>query len=820
MKFTISALRKFLDTSASLEQISQCLTNIGFEVESIIDQGKILDQFSVAKIVDCLNHPNSSKLKICSVEVEGNSMPLQIVCGASNARSGIKVAYAKIDSVIPASQLKIKKAKIAGIESNGMLCSFEELEIEGECPGIIEIPEQFAIGTKISEVFNKNDAVIEIYVTPNRPDCLGVYGIARELSAIGLGVLKNFPIPKIESNFHSDLIVENNQANACDYAVFYHLKNIKNCQSPQWLKDQLIAIGYKPISAIVDILNLVMHQTSQPLHAYDANKSGSKITIDFADQGSSFTSLQNQNYVLDNKILVIKNPQQNLAVAGIIGGLESSCSFETTDLIIESAHFNAEHITFAGRKLNILSEARHRFERNCDASNCDLAINYALQLILEICQTTATKISQKIVSGELPKIRTIDFKFDKFEKLIGIKIDQQKALNILEKLGFKQLDNFNFAIPSYRNDINLNEDLIEEIIRIYGYNYIEKQQLSSSIDNSSVIDTNQQNKLINKITTNNNYFQIEYNNSSYLSFNCQKISHSLINRGFNETINWSFVDHKISKLFAKINPQLFLQNPVSSEMDYLRPTLAIGLVNSYQKNSLRNFNNLSLFEVGNIFKDINHQQLSIAGLRAGKNLENNHYQTPRDFDVFDIKSDLLNCLENLNLKINNLDFVQNNLPQYYHPHRSASIALGKNILGYFGELHPLINQKFSIKNRLNLFEIFVTNQLTNKKSTNYKTFIANDFPVVERDFAFIVDKDLAVNELIKTISNVEKNLIQQINIFDIYAGKNIESNKKSVALNVKIQAQDRTLTSDEIENLSQNIILKVESSLNAKLRNI
>ncbi|MFM7620463.1 MAG: phenylalanine--tRNA ligase subunit beta [Alphaproteobacteria bacterium] len=818
MKFTLASLKEFLETNASLNEICEKLTAIGLEVESVIDQGAILNQFSVAKIVSCQNHPNSSKLKICQVEVADNSIPLQIVCGASNARQGIKVAYAKIDSVIPASKMIIKKAKIAGIESNGMLCSAQELELGNDSQGIIEIDDRFNIGCKISEVFNKNDAVIEIYVTPNRADCLGLYGIARDLSACGLGKLKKLSTSKIAGDFEINFSVDNEDINACNYVIFRQIKNIKNCQSPQWLKDKIEAVGFNSISAIVDITNYVMHLTSQPMHAYDSQKINQKITIGYADNFKDFTSLQNQSYKIDEDILTIKDQEKILAIAGIIGSSSSSCNDNTCDIVLESASFNSNHITKSGRKLNILSESRHRFERTSDPHNCELAIDLATNLILEICSDKNAQISHKKIIGELPKNRQIKFNYDKFEKLIGFTIDENKAKEILFNLGFDCDDNFNLSIPSYRSDINIDEDIIEEIIRIYGYDHIKAKPITNISDYKPTI-TNHKNKSQNIETKNHQHFQIKYNNSYFLNYYSQKINNCLINRAMNETINWSFVDNNISKLFDDNKSELFLENPVSSEMNYLRPTLAIGLINSYQKNALRSNTNLSLFEIGNIFINLNHQQLSIAGLRAGKNCEANHHQANRDFDVFDVKADLLACLETINLKTSNLEFTQNNIPPYYHPHRSASILIGKNILGYCGEIHPALNQKFAIKNRLNLFEIFLDEQIINKKPSTFKAYIANDFPVVDRDFAFIVDKNLPVNDLIKTITNIDKNLIKKVNIFDIFSGKNIEQNKKSVALNVKIQADDRTLTTIEIDELSTKIITQVNTKFNACLRN-
>ncbi len=791
MKFTLSSLKEHLATHATLEEICAKLTSIGLELESLDDKSKILAPFTVAKILEAKPHENSTKLKICSVETADSTTPLQIICGAANARSGLKVVYAPIGSVIPTNQMQIKKAKIAGIESSGMLCSARELGLGNEDSGIIAIDEKWPVGTKITEVFSLNDAVIEINVTPNRGDCLGIYGIARDLAASGIGELKKFEIKKISGQFSFPIEVKNNDPTAyrlSPIAYFRYFKNIKNCESPQWLKEKLTTIGMNSISAIVDITNYVMLVLNRPMHAYDANKINGALAIRFAEKDEKFTSLKNEEFILDEKILVISDAEKTVGIAGIIGSKNSACDFNSSEILLEAAFFNPSAIAFSGRKLNIQSDARHRFERGVDEKTCEEGIDLATQLILEICGGEVSEI--KIV-GQKSAPKKIEFDFAKIKKLTGVEVEVDEAEKILTNLGFlgvrrQALGVSEIEIPSHRHDIFAAEDLVEEIIRIHGYDKIKTEQLPTAYRLSPIASLH-------------------------------KTRACLAANGMTEVINWSFVDSNLVEIFANKNEKLILANPISSEMDHMRPTLAIGLVESYKKNSLRNFSDLAFFEIGNIFvEDV--QKPMIAGLRAGKNKEQNHFHDERDFDIFDVKKDFFDVIEIFGLRGESLQLNTSDAPKYYHPHRSATLKLGKNIVGFFGELHPAIAKKFDLRSRVNIFEIFVDTLPSSQKSSSRKAFTTNDLPIVERDFAFLTDKNQTVGDIIKTIASADKQLIKEVNIFDIFSGKNIAEDKKSVALRVKIQPQEKTLTSDEIEAVSKKIIDAVEKSCKASIR--
>jgi phenylalanyl-tRNA synthetase beta chain len=791
MKFTLSWLKEYLDTSASLEEICSTLTNIGLEVEEVEDKSKSLAYFSVAQIIEAVAHENSNKLQICKVQTADSKEPLQVICGAKNARTGLKIAFAPIGSIIPTNQMVIKKAKIAGVESSGMLCSASELGLGENSEGIIEIDDKYEIGTKITDIYGLNDAIIEINVTPNRGDCLGIYGIARDLSASGIGKLKKLEISKSASKFPLTLPISNEAISACDLAAFRHIKNVKNCPSPKWLKDKLSAIGINSISAIVDITNYVMIALNRPMHAYDSSKIKDSLQIRFAKESEKFISLKNEEFTLDAKMLVIADSEKSLGIAGIIGASNSSCDLETTEILLESAFFSPSSVAYAGRKLNILSDARYRFERGVDINSCIDGIELATQLIVEICGGEVSEI--KLVGNQELENKKVEFDLTKIKKLIGIEVPTERALQILSDLNFTtdriSENKFSVTIPSSRHDISRSEDLVEEIVRIYGYNNINPQKL----DITEILSSNspiRQSKI------------------------------SLASNGLTETINWSFCDENLVEIFTDKNDKLLLANPISIELNYMRPNLLIGLLESYRKNSLRSFSNLSLFEIGKVFLGTSEseQKLMISGIRAGKNKEQDHYQDQRDFDIFDVKKDLLNIVEIFGIKADSLQISNAEAPKYYHPHRFAAFKLGKNLIGYFGEIHPKVAKKFDLKNRVNAFEIFIDNLPQTKKSNSRKSFVVNDLQAVERDFAFLVNKDQAIGDLIKTIANCDKQLITEVNIFDIFSGKNIPADKKSVALRIKIQPIEKTLTSEEIDVVSKKVIDAVGKFYGATLR--
>lgn len=800
MKFTLSWLKDYLETNEDLEIICDKLTDIGLEIEEVENPSQDLEIFTIAKIIEAKPHTDSDKLQICTVDV-GQKNNLQIICGAKNARTDLKVIYAPIGSTIPTNGMKIKKSKIRGVESFGMLCSAQELGLGEDGEGIVEIDEKIEIGTKITNIFDLGEPVIDINITPNRGDCLGVYGIARDLASAGLGKLKKLEIKDANGNFASEINakIAENATNFCPYFSGYQIKNVTNKPSPKWLKDKLEAIGVNSISAIVDVTNYVMFCLNQPLHAYDSDKISGNITVRTAKKGEDFKSLKEIDYVLNGEELLICDDEKIAGLAGIIGGEASSTLEDTKNIFLEAAFFEGVNIARTGRKLNILSDARYRFERNLDIKGVKNALNMAANLIQEIC---GGEISQIIEAGSDEIIlKKIEFNLKKIEKRLNVQIETKKTQEILENLGFdvKNLnsDKLEVTIPSFRSDVQIEEDLIEEIIRIYGYDKIKSQKLED----------------------------IKYepiNNRS----NFNNLRFNLCNLGLDEIISWSFIDSKIAQYFTKIEPKLLISNAISEEMDYMRPSLIPSLINIVKKNQARGFNNLALFEIGKIFNstDVKCQIESVASLRIGKNKERNHYQDERNFDVMDVKKDLFTALESFgvnpkSVQILSIDNKNNdNLPDYYHPYKSAILKIGKNIIGYFGEIHPIINKKMGVKGKMSIFELFISKLPNiNPKSKN-KAFVKSDFQIVNRDFAFIFDKKTQIADLIKLVKSANQELINEVNIFDIYEGDKIEKDKKSIAFNIQIAPKLKTLTSQEIDEISDKIINSVTTKLDGILR--
>lgn len=794
MKFTLSWLFEYIDTKASCEEICIALTNIGLEVESVDDLSKKYNGFSVAQIVEAKPHQDSKKLKICQVKNSQSQDLIQVICGAANARDGIKVAMADIGAIVPNNQMEIKKAKIAGVESCGMLCSAQELDIDNEDDGgIIEIDEKWSIGTPIAEVFGLNDVVIEINVTPNRGDCLGVYGIARDLAAYGIGRLRDIKLPKITTKEKFKFNIDNSAKDLCPNISFCYIKNLQNVQSPDWLKKRLLSVGVNSISAIVDVTNYIMLTFNQPMHAYDASKiNGDSINIRLANDNEEFLTLKDQQINLDDQSLVIADDSQILSLAGIIGGKNSACDDQTNQIILEAAFFDDRSVARTGRKYNILSDSRYRFERGVDVKTSEIAINFAINLINQICGGENSNI--KVVSDKYNS-KEVKFNIDEFNKIIGIKIEADIAIDILKKLGFelKKITNLGFdefllKIPSWRHDISISRDIIEEVIRIYGYNKI-----------------------------NNSAIKFEQNLDKKINIEDQ-IRVNLVNRNYQEVCSWSFVDSKIIDKFTKFNSNMLLANPISQEMDYLRPNLIIGLLQSLAINFLRGFNDLSFFEIGNVF--IENPQLQkklISGVRVGKNKPSDHYNEVREYDFFDVKSDILDLITIFGIRADNIKIDNSNAVKYYHPYRFANLYLGKKIIGYIGELNPLILKDFDIKERVYGFELFVDN-LPKPNVKIAKPYQISDFQESIRDFAFLIDNDMAIGGLIDDIYKIDRNLIQNVVIFDIYRGQKIADDKKSIALRVSIQSLEKTLTSAEIDNISNQIIDLIESKYQANLR--
>lgn len=793
MKFPISWLKEYLATDFSVTKLSETLTNIGLEVEKLEDKREALKDFTVAKILAAKPHPNSTKLQICEVEVVTGEV-LQIICGAKNARAQLKVIYAPIGSIIPSNQMRIGKAAIVGVESFGMLCSAKELGLGSDGEGIIEVDDRFAIGAGVAEVYDINEQLVEINVTPNRGDCLGIFGVARDLAAAQAGELKLPQISKTSAEIAFPFKAESNPD--CSFAAFRYLTGIQNSESPKWLKDRLIACGLNPISLVVDVTSYIMLALGNPMHAYDKNKITGGIKIRYAKPSEQFTSLAKNSYALTEQALIVADEQKVLAVAGVIGSDNSGCDKDTHEIILEAACFNPISVAATAKKLGIKTDASYRFERGVNYQMCVTAIELATDLIKQICHSC--KASEIVtITGKLPDPRVIKITADNISNLIGIKIPLEQISAILTRLGFGcevKVGEIAATVPSHRYDIFATEDLIEEVIRIYGYDKISTSPL--------VVE--------------------EFPTKTQDQIRASQLAQARIALAANqltEVITWSFINSKtVEESFAAKSDLLTIINPINKDRDHLRPNLITGLIESYLLNQVRGCADIALFEIGNVFSGRNkiEQRMMLAGIRVGKNKAQNHYNDSRDFDVYDVKKDIMTALAALG--INKVSVIQPRevALNHYHPHRFALVQANGIDVGYFGELHPEFSKKMGAEATINTFEIDIESLSFAKEAK--PRFKLNDLQPVKRDFAFIIPQDEPVGNLIDTIKFCEENLITKVEIFDIYQGEKISAGKKSVALRVNIQPRLKTMTGEEIERLSTKIISAVSDAHQAIIR--
>ena len=799
MIITIPWLKEHLKTSAKENEIIDRLTNIGLEVEGVKENTDQLGKFRIAKVLKAEKHPNADKLKVCDVTIGGKEI-LKVVCGAPNAREGLITIYAPPGAVIPKTNLELKVVKIRGVESKGMLCSESELNLSNESEGIIELENK---EKEIGKSYFKSSSqkAIDISVTPNRADCLGVRGIARDLSSTGVGKLIQIKRKKIKQNIihqiKTSITKEKNQG--CDIFGSCYIKNITNKESPEWLKNKLITLGLKPISAVVDITNYVMYDLNRPLHAYDADKINKEIIVRNAREGETFEALDNKEYKLKKDMCVISDKSGVLGLGGIIGGITTSTKSDTKNVLLEAAYFRPASIRKTARLLNINTDAKYRFERGIDPVSIKDGLELATELILKICGGEASKF--QITGKTDQKNKVINFQIEKFEKLIGISISANEIDKILSSLGFKCKKNqkaIKVEVPSWRPDVSLDEDLIEELIRIKGF---DKIKLIEPVKNRTQDTLNYKQKLF------------------HLS------QRSLASKGYMEIVTWSFTDSKIDKQFSKGEKEISIFNPISTDLDVLRRSIFSNLAIYLKKNQDRGYEDLSLFEIGPTFfgKNPGEQQIVVGGLKSGKINRKSWLDKEREVDIFDIKSDVMRTLVELGIEEKNL-FVSDNTKYSYHPGRSGSITLksekGPN-LAYFGELHPAITKKMDYKDtNIFGFEIFLKNfPEPNKKLRQSKTsFHPSDYQKSERDFAFVIDKIFKIGLLEKIIREIDSSLIQDVRTFDVYEGENIPKDKKSVAINVTLQAEDKTLGEKDLEEISNKIIKVVKDKTGATIR--
>ena len=800
MKLTIDWLKDHINTNKTEAQIVEKLNSTGIEVENVEPCKNEFSDFIIAKIIKSEKHPNADRLKLCIVDI-GKNDPVKVVCGATNAKNDLLTIYAPPGATIPKNKMKLEVTKIRGEVSHGMLCSESELNLSDESEGIIELKESFKKKIGKSYFGSNKTNVIELSITPNRPDCLGIRGIARDLSASGFGKLKDYKINKIKQTNKQSLKVKIEKSNnqACKIFGSCLIKNIKNKESPDWLKDRILSLGLRPISAVVDVTNYVMFDLNRPLHAYDTDKIKTGIIVRNSKKGEKFKALDNKEYVLDKDMCVISDYEGVLGLGGIIGGKRSGTEIETKNILLESAYFDPGITRKTSKKLNLDTDAKFRFERGIDPNSISLGLKKASELIVKICGGNVSKI-------DIQKTKKIDDKkllFDSnlVSKTIGIKIKIHEIIKILEDLGFKTKRKAKFLeviVPSWRPDIYGQIDLVEEVIRIKGF------------------------ENINSITPEKERLKPTLNFSQRIFHLAQR---SVASKGYLEVITWSFTDEKINKYFLTSDNLIRLANPISSDLNVLRNSIYPNLVFNLKKNIDRGFENFSLFEIGPSFKgrEPGQQQTVVCGIKSGNINEKNWNEQNRSFDVFDIKKDVMQTLIELGLDRNEIS-INDKTPQYYHPGKSGAIFTKKDqkdILAYFGELHPSIIKELDVKtNALHGFEIYL-DTLVNYRAKNKKIKLQmkiSDFQKSERDFAFVIDKSFKSQNLIEIILDVDKTLIQNVRIFDVYEGENIPKDKKSVALNVVIQSSVKTLKEEDLNQITKKIISTVENKTGAKIR--
>ena len=798
MKLTWNWLKDHLETDCTIDKIVETLPKLGLEVASVVNLAEDLKEFVSVEVLEVNKHPNADKLNICNI-FDGNNK-IQVICGAPNVRSGMIGVFANVGTFVPGLNLTLKKGNIRGEPSNGMLCSEKELIISDKHEGIIELPVGTKIGLPVAEILDLNDPVIEIEITPNRGDCLGVRGVARDLAASGIGILKKLNVLQVEGEFESliswKIDLKENEKYLCPKIFGRSFKNLENKESPTWMKNRLLAVDQRPISSLVDITNYIMIDLGRPLHAYDIDKiEGSHLTIKKSKIGDKFHALNGKVYDLDNDMLVISDKHGVDDLAGIMGGERTSVKETTINMFLEAAIFDPISIAQTGRKLNINSDARYRFERGLDYESPELVMNYAASIVEKIC---GGKISKVVAIQKDHKIKKIIFNPKIILKLSGVVIQDKAAEVILIKLGFKvEINNdvWDISVPSWRSDIDGVADIVEEIIRVNGY---------SSIPTTMLTRKNYIAKPAMKLNHRQSFFA----------------TRTLANRGYNEVITFSFLNEVMAEQFNGGIPSLKLVNPISSELTDMRPSILPNLIQAAQKNINKGVEDISIFEVGPIFigDNPNEQLNTISGIRLGNKVKRDWKKTSVRFDFYDIKSDVLETLNSIGVPKNSLK-VYTDAPHYFHPGRSATFKIGQTIIANYGEIHPEITNFYGLKSSLFGFEIFPNNIPTPKKNKTARPMLkVVSLQSVTREFAFIVDNSIESEKLIQVAKSSDKTLISDVIIYDVYEGDKIPSGKKSIAIKVIIQPIDETLTDKDLERISSDLIADVNKKLSGALR--
>jgi phenylalanyl-tRNA synthetase beta chain len=797
MKFTLAWLRQHLDTDAPLNQIGDRLTMLGLEVESIDDPSTRLKGFVIGHLLEAVQHPNADRLKLCRVD-SGKGV-LQVVCGAPNARAGLKVILATPGIVIPETGEPLKKGSIRGVESQGMMCSWRELGMGEDHSGIAELPADAPVGAPVTEAL-AFDPVIDIAVTPNRADCLGVRGVARDLAAAGVGTLTTLPQTKVPGMFKSpvsvtlDLVAD--RANACPLFAGRYIKGVKNGESPAWLKERLTAVSLRPISALVDITNYFTVDLSRPLHVFDAKKLTGNIRTRMAKPGETIVALGGETYTLDAETTVIADDAGAQGIGGLKGGEATSVSAGTTDVFLEVALFDPQRTGRTGRALGIESDARYRFERGVDPGFVIPAMELATRMIIELCGGEA---SEPVIAGAVPAdTRHLKLRPERVAKLGGIAVSPNECRRILEALGCVVADDGDaFAVtpPTWRADITAEHDLVEEVVRVYGYDAIPSAPMPRPPVVRPVLTPTQR-------------------RTSWAR-------RALAARGMVETVTFSFLASSVAGQFGGAKPEVVLANPIAADLDAMRPSVLPNLVVAARKNADRGMRDLALFEIGPQYGGDRpeDQRLVAAGIRTGAAASRHWAQKAREIDAFDAKADALAAIAAAGGPAEQV-LVVAEAPDWYHPGRSGAIKLGTQVLAWFGELHPSVLASLDMKGVAAGFEVFLDALPPMKaRPTKARPMLkASALQPIERDFAFILDTSVQTDAVVRAARGADKALITDVSVFDLFAGAGVGEGKKSLAIQVTLQPVERTLTDAEIEAVAQKIVAAVTKATGGTLR--
>ncbi len=790
MKFTLSWLKDHLDTDASVQQVVDAMTMAGLEVEHVDDPASKLAAFSVAKIVEAVQHPNADRLRVCQVETKDGR--LEIVCGAPNARAGITVVYAPIGAYVPGLGVTLVEKPVRGVVSNGMLCSGSELEVASEADGIMELPDTLAVGTPVAEALGL-EAVIDFEVTPNRPDWLGVVGIARDLAAAGLGKLKDVSVAPVPGKFPNPIEIRLDGSDGCRQFTGRLIRGVKNGPSPAWLQQKLTSIGLRPINALVDVTNLISYDRARPLHVYDAAKlAGGFIEARAGKDGESVEALDGKTYTVTPEITVIADGSGVIGLGGVMGGTSTGCSDETTDVFVESAWFDPIRVAQTGRTTGITSDAQYRFARTVDPASQVPGLELATKLILELCGGEPSEVT---VVGEAPAAPgPIAFDRSYVRQLSGLDLSRERIDQILVDLGFA-LDGEAVTPPTWRRDVEGKADLVEEVARIEGYDALPASPLPEVPPAAGGVLTARQGRM-------------------------RAGRRAMAAKGYAETITWSFCKREVARLFGGGQNALVITNPIASDLDCMRPSILPNLIDAAGRNARRGFPDVALFEIGPFYKgDQPADQMTAISAVVAPHAPRRWDGAPADA-LYELKGDVLSLLEDLGAPTGSLQVSQSGLSDWWHPGRAAALRLGKNTLVEFGEIHPRILKALDVEGPVLAFELVLDNlPEPKKKATKTKPALElSPLMPLSRDFAFVVAEEVAAGELTKAVAGADKALIKEARVFDVYRGPGVPEGSKSVAVEILVQPREKTLTEAEIEALSAKVVAAADKAVSAKLR--